>query len=78
MNPSTADRLRLGKEIIKMLKRHSLLQKLKTDRRGVTALEYGLIASLIAVAIIVAVTNLGTTLANTFNTISNRIGTATG
>ena len=61
-----------------MLKPNSLLKKLKTDRRGVTALEYGLIASLIAVVIIAAVTNLGGALANTFNTISNKITNATG
>jgi pilus assembly protein Flp/PilA len=33
---------------------------LKNDRRGVTALEYGLIAALIAGVIVAAVTSLGT------------------
>ena len=37
---------------------------------GVTALEYGMIAALIAVVIITAVTTLGTKLSGTFTTIS--------
>jgi len=40
---------------------------------GVTAIEYGLIAALIAVAIITAVTTLGTNLTNTFNTIAGKL-----
>jgi pilus assembly protein Flp/PilA len=47
------------------------LATLKQDRRGVTALEYGLIASLVAVVIISAVTTLGTNLKSTFNVIAN-------
>ena len=41
------------------------------DNSGVTALEYGLIAGLIAVVIIGAVTTLGTTVSGTFTNISN-------
>ena len=52
---------------------HLRLLQLKTDRRAVTALEYGLIASLIAVAIIVAVTALGTKLAGTFDLIATKL-----
>lgn len=55
----------------------SFLTKLVKDRKGVTALEYGLIAALIAVVIIVAVGSLGNNLANAFNFISNEIGNAT-
>ncbi len=40
---------------------------------GVTAIEYGLIASLIAVAIITAVALVGTNLAATFNTIAGKL-----
>ncbi|MEE9380817.1 MAG: Flp family type IVb pilin [Hyphomonadaceae bacterium] len=40
------------------------------DESGATAIEYGLIASLIAVAIIGAVTTLGTNTAATFDTVS--------
>jgi pilus assembly protein Flp/PilA len=45
----------------------------RTDRKGVTALEYGLIASLIAVAIITALTNLGTGLTATLNRIAGQL-----
>jgi pilus assembly protein Flp/PilA len=43
------------------------------DDSGVTAIEYGLIASLIAVVIIGAVTLAGTNLSATFNTIAASI-----
>ena len=36
-----------------------MLRKLRADRRGATAIEYGLIAALIAVSIIGALTALG-------------------
>ena len=41
------------------------------DESGATAIEYGLIAALIAVVIIGAVTTLGTTLSSKFATITN-------
>jgi pilus assembly protein Flp/PilA len=43
------------------------------DASGVTAIEYGLIAALVAVAIITAVTTLGTNLSDTFNTIAGKL-----
>ncbi len=46
------------------------LGALSKDERAVTALEYGLIAGLIAVVIVTSVTALGTTMANTFATIT--------
>jgi pilus assembly protein Flp/PilA len=48
-----------------------------SNRRGVTALEYGLIASLIAVAIITATTLLGTNLSAMFNAIALKISAKT-
>jgi len=45
--------------------------ELRADRRAVTALEYALMGSLIAVAIIAAVIGLGTSMQTTFNTVSN-------
>ncbi|MCC7283823.1 MAG: Flp family type IVb pilin [Acetobacteraceae bacterium] len=48
------------------------------DRRGVTALEYGLIAALIAVAIIGGVTSLGGQLNTAFNNIATAIGSQVG
>lgn len=43
------------------------------DRRGATAIEYGLIAALIAVAAITAMSKLGTQLRTTFNNVSNNM-----
>ena len=43
------------------------------DEAGVTAIEYGLIAALIAVIIITAVALVGTDMRNMFNTIANNI-----
>jgi len=40
---------------------------------GVTAIEYGLLASLIAVAIIVAAALVGTNLANIFNYVADKL-----
>jgi len=46
---------------------------LKTDKRAVTAIEYALIAALIAVVIIGAVTLLGSQISNTFNKVSSSL-----
>ena len=43
------------------------------SEQGVTAIEYGLLASLIAVAIITAVTLVGTNLTATFNTVAGKL-----
>ncbi len=51
----------------------NLLRKLKEDRRGVTAIEYGLITAFIAVVIIVAVKSVGTSLSGTFNKIASTL-----
>jgi pilus assembly protein Flp/PilA len=48
-------------------------QKLKKDQKGATAIEYGLIAALIAVAAIGAMQTLGTKLTTTFNKVSNNM-----
>ncbi len=46
------------------------------DKKGATAIEYGLIAALIAVAAIVAMGQLGNTLSNTFNEINDEMDTS--
>ena len=46
------------------------------EEDGVTAIEYGLIAALIAVVIIVAVTFVGTSLSNTFSYIGGEVDNA--
>jgi pilus assembly protein Flp/PilA len=43
------------------------------DESGVTAIEYGLIAALIAVVIIGAVSSLGTGLNTTFSSVANSL-----
>jgi pilus assembly protein Flp/PilA len=52
---------------------HGTILSFVRDERGVTAIEYGLIAALVALAIIGGVTLLGTDLGNTFNTIANSL-----
>lgn len=49
---------------------------LRRNDRGATAVEYGLIVVLIAVAIIAALTALGGSLSTLFQTIATSIGTA--
>ena len=51
----------------------SILKLFITDRRAVTALEYGLIAGLIAVVIIAGVTALGSDLNAKFNSIASAV-----
>jgi len=48
-----------------------MIQRFIRDEDGATAIEYGLIAALIAVVIIGAVTTLGKNLSTTFNTIAS-------
>jgi pilus assembly protein Flp/PilA len=46
------------------------------DESGATAIEYGLIAALIAVVIIAGATTLGKNLGNTFNSIAGNVSNA--
>jgi pilus assembly protein Flp/PilA len=52
----------------------ALIARFLTDESGATAIEYGLIAAGISVAIITVVQGLGTKLTSTFTTISNKLG----
>jgi pilus assembly protein Flp/PilA len=49
------------------------LRCLIEESRGVTAIEYGLIAALIAVAAVVVMGTVGTNLSSTFNTIAGNL-----
>lgn len=49
------------------------LLALKMDKRAVTAMEYGLIAAMVAVVIIVALSSIGTNLKTTFNSVANEL-----
>jgi len=51
----------------------SLIKSFFKDESGATAIEYGLIAAGIAIAIITAVNGLGTKLSTNFDTISNSL-----
>jgi pilus assembly protein Flp/PilA len=50
---------------------NSLLKSFVADESGVTAIEYGLIAALISVAIVAAVTAVGGQLNTLFGTVKN-------
>lgn len=50
--------------------------KLLRDEAGATAIEYGLIAALIAIAAITAMTSVGTQLSATFQTVNSSLSTA--
>lgn len=58
-----------------MEKAFQLAKQFVQDEEGVTAIEYGLIAALIAVVIIVAVTAVGTNLNAIFNYIAGQLKT---
>jgi pilus assembly protein Flp/PilA len=51
----------------------AVIKRLKADRRGVTALEYGLLAALVGTAIALAATPLGNAIANSFSSISTHL-----
>jgi pilus assembly protein Flp/PilA len=51
----------------------TLFNRFANDESGATAIEYGLIAALIAVAAISAMTTLGTKLTSTFTAVSNQL-----
>ena len=50
-----------------------MIKKLFKNEEGATAIEYGLIAALIAVAAITAMSALGDNLSNTFNDVNNEL-----
>ncbi len=56
----------------------NLIHRLIDDESGATAIEYGLIAGLVAVAIIAALMTLGDALEELFNSVSDTIMDATG
>ena len=54
------------------------IRKMLKNEKGATAIEYGLIAALIAVAAIGAMTSLGSNLTSTFQTVSENMSAAAG
>ena len=53
-----------------------ILRKLFKNDKGATAIEYGLIAALIAVAAIAGVSSAGVQVGNTFNTVADSMTAA--
>lgn len=56
----------------------NLVSKFLKDESGATAIEYGLIAALIAVVIIGGVTTLGGNLDTTFENLAGNVGEGVG
>lgn len=54
----------------------TMFQRFLKDESGATAIEYGLIASLIAIAIIAVLGTLGTNLSTKFKQVSDSIAPA--
>ncbi len=52
---------------------YGVLCRLAKDESGVTAIEYGLIAALIAVVCVAIWTSVGSSLFNTFSTVNNAL-----
>ena len=52
------------------------IKKLVRNDKGATAIEYGLIAALIAVAAITAMQSLGNSISGTFNKVSSNMTSA--
>ncbi|WP_255768017.1 Flp family type IVb pilin [Pseudarthrobacter sulfonivorans] len=52
--------------------------RLRSEEKGATAVEYGIMVALIAVAIIIAITTLGTTLSDLFTGVSGKIPVPAG
>lgn len=52
---------------------NKLIQRFFSDQSGATAIEYGLIAAGISVAIIAVVNGLGTKLTNTFSDVTTQM-----
>ncbi len=58
--------------------RIDILKKIRKDESGATAIEYGLIAALVSVAAITALTAMGGSLQTMFTTVSNALLSAVG
>lgn len=56
----------------------TLISRFVKSESGATAIEYGLIAALVSVVIITAITSMGTNLTGTFDSIANALGGVSG
>jgi pilus assembly protein Flp/PilA len=51
----------------------TIVSRFLKDESGATAIEYGLIAALVAVVLVVALSAMGAKLSGTFNTVSSNL-----
>lgn len=56
----------------------NMISRFMNDESGATAIEYGLIAALIGVALITVLGNVGSALSTTFGKVKDSLGTANG
>jgi pilus assembly protein Flp/PilA len=63
-------------DVSKELTMKTIFARFAQDESGATAIEYGLIAALISVALIAAATLVGTSLGNVFTLINTKLGAA--
>jgi pilus assembly protein Flp/PilA len=71
--PAGAERKQQSKQVLTMT---NLVKRFANDETGATAIEYGLIAAGISVAIVTVVMTLGSQLQTTFSNISSQLATA--
>ncbi|WP_295631499.1 Flp family type IVb pilin [Novosphingobium sp.] len=53
-----------------------LIENLLRDEAGATAIEYGLLAAFVGVALVTAMQSLGNSLTNTYNTVGSKMNSA--
>ena len=58
------------------MKVFKFIKKLRKDTDGATMIEYAILASLIAVVSIAAITTVGTNVTDTFTTVGDKLTTA--
>jgi pilus assembly protein Flp/PilA len=81
LSPSSADQVEFGNtkfdRVVEDLNQRrpnmKFFRKMFRDTKGATAIEYGLIAALIAVAAVAAMTSLGSTVGKTFNNVQTKM-----
>jgi pilus assembly protein Flp/PilA len=69
----TVDQLTIAKGIAPMQQIRRTLIAMQADDRAVTALEYAMIASLIAVAVVTILTSLGSQVSSVLSTVSSAL-----
>jgi pilus assembly protein Flp/PilA len=75
----TVDKMVLSKQVeVRSQQMKNLFARFANDESGATAIEYGLIAGLISIAIVTAVTTAGGSISSIFTTVSTKLTAAQG